>query len=339
VTFPKNQLFAVCNRLLGGLPFRLLEIVRTLYMARSFDVFIVPGTGILDDFSERWHAMPYDLFRWSLASKIWRRPFLLVSIGAGPIHHPISRWLMTAAARMACYRTYRDTASRDYMRTLGLPMEDLIFPDLAFRLPEPEYVAIDSRNVHPPTIGVGVMHYHGWDLVSTRRSQIYETYIAQVTQFVCWLLDHGYWVRLLTGALSDQQSFDNVLRRVVALSGHQSAAYVTAEPAHSLQELMCQIQETELVVASRFHNLVAALKVGRPAISIGYAEKNERLLAEVGLDAFCQPIERLNVLHLVEQFQSMFREREQLSDRIRDATEQFRTRLEDQDTHLLARLL
>jgi polysaccharide pyruvyl transferase WcaK-like protein len=338
--FPKNRLFASINRLLAGLPFRFLGIVRILYLARSFDVFVVPGTGILDDFSERWQAMPFDLFGWSLAAKIWRRPFALVSIGAGPIHHPISRWLMTSAARMACYRSYRDTASKDYMQTLGLPVQaDPVVPDLVFNLPAPECASIELRNGQPPTIGVGVMHYYGWDRASMRRSEIHETYVARVTQFICWLLEHGYRVRLLMGALSDQQSFDDVLRRVVAQCGQPAAACVISEPAHSLQELMCQIRETELIVATRFHNIVAALKVGRSVISIGYAEKNDRLLAEVGLQAFCQPIEGLDVMRLVEQFQSLFREREQFSDRIRDAAEQFGRRLEDQDTHLLEKLL
>lgn len=337
--FPKKWWFATINRLLVGLPFRFLEIMRTLYLARRFDVFVVPGTGILDDFNERWQAMPYDLFRWSVSAKLYGRPFALVSIGAGPIHHPISRWLMTSAARMASYRTYRDAASQDYMRALGFPAQDLVFPDLVFKLPEPEYAPVELRNGVPPTIGVGVMHYYGWDRASASRAQIHETYITQVTQFVCWLLDHGYRVRLLMGALSDQLSFDDVLRRVATQRGEPAAAYVVAEPAHSLQELMCQIRETELIVATRFHNIVAALKVGRSAISVGYAEKNDALLAQVGLDAFCQPIEGLDVARLISEFQALFHEREQFSKRIRDVTEQFRKRLENQDAHFLEKLL
>src|SRR6266436_3460678 len=58
---PKNRWFGIVNRLLGGVPLRFVDLMRTLYLAPSFDAFIVPGTGILDDFSERWQAMPYDL--------------------------------------------------------------------------------------------------------------------------------------------------------------------------------------------------------------------------------------------------------------------------------------
>ena len=74
-------------------------------------MIVVPGTGMLDDFGERWRDMPYHLFRWGLACRMARTPFAFVSIGAGPIHHPLSRWLMRSAAAMARYRSYRDMNS------------------------------------------------------------------------------------------------------------------------------------------------------------------------------------------------------------------------------------
>jgi polysaccharide pyruvyl transferase WcaK-like protein len=73
-------------------PSRTLDIVRTLYQVRKFDIVVVPGTGILDDFGEPWYAMPYDLFKWSLAAMLGGRPFTFVSVGAGPIQHPLSSW-------------------------------------------------------------------------------------------------------------------------------------------------------------------------------------------------------------------------------------------------------
>jgi polysaccharide pyruvyl transferase WcaK-like protein len=335
---PKSWLFAGVNQLLARLPFRLVDFVRALYVARKFDVFVVPGTGILDDFSEQWHAMPYDLFKWSVAAKLNGRPFALVSAGAGPIHHSISRWLMVFAARLANYRSYRDDISKDFMRRMGIPTQnDPVFPDLAFNLPIPECRQAQTSRL--PTVGVGIMHYHGWGRDSMRQSEIHETYVAKLTEFVCWLLEHGYRVRLLMGALSDQQSFDDVLGQVNSRCGEQAARRVIAEPAYSLQELMCQIGDTELVVATRFHNIVAALKMGRSAISVGYADKNDVLLAEVGLDAFCQPIETLDTKRLIADFEQLFRHRDQFSDRILCATQEFRRRLENQEAYLLENVL
>jgi polysaccharide pyruvyl transferase WcaK-like protein len=337
---PKIRWFAVANRMLARLPLQLFDFVRAIYVARNFDVFVVPGTGILDDFGERWQAMPFDLFKWSVAAKLNGRPFALVSAGAGPVRHPISRWLLVFAARLASYRSYRDDISKDFMRTVGVPTQnDLVFPDLAFDLPAPEYRHKETQSGQQPTIGVGIMHYYGWDRGSMRQSEIHETYIAKLTEFVCWLLKHGYRVRLLIGASSDQQSFDDVLQRVNLQCGQQAAAHVIAESANSLQELMYQIGETELVVASRFHNIVAALKMGRSAISVGYADKNEVLLAEVGLRAFCQPIETLDTKRLIADFETLYQQRDQFCDRILYATEKFRRRLKNQEAYLLENLL
>jgi polysaccharide pyruvyl transferase WcaK-like protein len=337
---PEIWWFAVVNRLLAGLPLRLADFVRALYLARKFDLFIVPGTGILDDFSERWQAMPFDLFKWSVAAKLNRRPLALVSVGAGPIHHPISRWLMVFAARLAIYRSYRDDISKNFMRTVGLlTRDDPVFPDLVFNLQTPECPHSGIQNGRLPMIGVGVMHYYGWDRASKRRSQIHEKYVGELTQFVCWLLDHGYCVRLLMGALSDQQSFDEVVQRVVSQCGSRAAARLLAEPAQSLEDLMYQIGETELIVATRFHNIVAALMMGRSAISVGYADKNDVLLAEVGLGAFCQPIERLDTRRLIAEFEELFHGRDQFSYRIRHTTREFRKRLESQEAYLLENLL
>ena len=49
---------------------------------------------------------------------------------------------------------------------------------------------------------------------------------------------------------------------------------------------MHQMAETRIVVATRFHNVVCALKMKKPTISIGYASKNDVLLAEMGLAEF-----------------------------------------------------
>lgn len=337
---PLDPWFTILDRLLLKIPYHVYDIVHTLRFVQQFNLFIVPGTGIFDDFSERWQAMPYNLFKWSLAAKLMRRPFIFISVGAGPIRHPVSRWLLKSAARMAHYRSYRDNASKNYMLSLGASAErDPVFPDLAFALPVPQCAPSQTRHGYPLTVGVGVMHYFGWDRSSADGQQIYETYISRMTQFVCWLHENDYRVRLLMGALSDQQCIDDVLGRVVVKFGKQAAEAIIAEPAFSFQDLMKQMTDTDLIVATRFHNIISALMLGRPTISIGYAEKNELLLAQVGLGAFCQPADGLDVAVLIAQFKKLVEERGRFPNRIRKTTNEFRERLERQDAYLLEQLL
>jgi polysaccharide pyruvyl transferase WcaK-like protein len=55
-------------------------------------------------------------------------------------------------------------------------------------------------------------------------------------------------------------------------------------------------------VATRYHNVICALKLGKPTISIGYAAKNLAVMADVGLPEFCQNANSLDVGKLIEQF-------------------------------------
>ena len=56
------------------------------------------------------------------------------------------------------------------------------------------------------------------------------------------------------------------------------------------------------IVATRYHNVVCALMLTKPTISIGYGEKNAVLMADRGLGDYCQAINSLDVDWLIEQF-------------------------------------
>ena len=80
----------------------------------------------------------------------------------------------------------------------------------------------------------------------------------------------------------------------------------------SFADLMRQMKSVDTVVATRYHNVLCALKLAKPVVSIGYAAKNEALMAEMGLADFCQRVPSLDVERLVEQFTDLENRRDQL---------------------------
>ena len=56
------------------------------------------------------------------------------------------------------------------------------------------------------------------------------------------------------------------------------------------------------VVATRYHNVICALQLGKPTISLGYAKKNVVLMEDMGLPEFCQYADSIDVGKLIEQF-------------------------------------
>ncbi len=334
---PSSQWLKLLNKLSLRTLFRALEWVQTIRAARRFDLVVVPGTGMLDDFGERWRDMPYHLFRWSLACRLAGTPFAFVSIGAGPIHHPFSRWLMRSAAAMARYRSYRDMNSKNYMGGIGLNRPgDAVTPDLAFRLPLPALPPPSAAGRR--VIGVGMMGYAGWKHSQADGKAIYRAYTAKMTQFVAWLVGQGFRVRLIMGDEGDIQAMNDVCL-AIGEQGAGMAAHVTAETARSLTEVMRQIGETELLVATRFHNVVCGLMMGRPVISLSYAKKNDVLLDEMGLQDFCQHIEFVNLDRLKAQFERLMRERDHFQPGIIQKAAQYREQLAEQEKHLLTELL
>ena len=66
-------------------------------------------------------------------------------------------------------------------------------------------------------------------------------------------------------------------------------------------QLTDEMMRAEVVIASRFHNLICALRLARPTVSVGYAEKNRHLMQALGLGDYCQDIEHLDANELVAQ--------------------------------------
>src|SRR5207245_1354156 len=85
----------------------------------------------------------------------------------------------------------------------------------------------------------------------------------------------------------------------------------------SFEELLSQLATMKVVVASRFHNLLLALMLGKPALAISFHEKDDSLMTAVGLQEFCQDIANLNVSTLIEQFVRL----EEYADRLRQKAE------------------
>jgi polysaccharide pyruvyl transferase WcaK-like protein len=335
---PAGAVLRILDRLSFSAPRQLASMVRAIRHTRRLDLLIVPGTGILDDFQSGPAGMPLALFGWCLAARLCGTRIAFVSIGAGPIRNSISRWLMKSAVTMAQYRSYRDTVSKAFMESIGFDTRnDAVFPDLAFKLPEPASCVRPDTEDRLLIVGVGVMTYLGWRNGSTLGPEIYAAYLEKITTFVLWLLNQDHRVRLLMGHAADRQAVADVMTKVASARPDLPQDRLLAEPMSSLHDLMRQVVETDVVVATRFHNVVCALKLCKPTVSIGYAEKFDDLMAEMGVGCFCQHVERLDVDLLIEQFERLTADRRSHENSIRRTNLRYQEYLELQDELLASR--
>jgi polysaccharide pyruvyl transferase WcaK-like protein len=286
-----------------------IDAIRTAMWVRRFDVVIVPGMGVLEaTLPLRPWGFPYSLFLLCASGRLFGTKVALVNVGANVIHQRLTRWLFTSAAKLAHYRSYRDTPSRDAMRRMGVDTSgDDVYPDLAFALPTPPDVSVATR-----TVGVGVMAFYGGNNDRQRADEIYASYVEKTKRFVRWLVDNDHRIRLFTGDHLDESVVQEILSDLRVHRPELEPSRIVAEPASSLEDLMQQMSSVETVVATRYHNVLCALKLSKPTLSVGYAAKHDVLMAEMGLADFCQSIHSLDVERQIEQFTALDSRREQL---------------------------
>ena len=96
--------------------------------------------------------------------------------------------------------------------------------------------------------------------------------------------------------------------------------------------LLSQLAATDVVVVTRFHNVLLALFLNKPVISISFHHKCVSLMGAMGMSEYCQDINRLDVDRLIEQFCDLEKNAEKLRLLIKQKTEEFRKALDEQYT-------
>ncbi|MFD7453591.1 polysaccharide pyruvyl transferase family protein [Kitasatospora sp. NPDC059827] len=274
---------------------KLVDAARTAAWVRRHDVVIVPGMGVLEaTLPLRPWGFPYALFLLCASGRLLRTPVALVGVGAARIGNPATRALVRWSARLAAHRSYRDELSRDAMRAMGVDTaRDAVHPDIAFALPAPPATGSPDGRVC-----VGVMDFHGGDDDRARSEQVHRQYLDGTTRFVRALVEDGRPVRLLTGDAVDA-------RVVAAIVEAVDSPLVSVSGAASLAELMAETAAADAVVATRYHNLVCALRTGTPTLALSYAAKSDALMARMGLGEYCHPAREVDADRLIEQFRAL----------------------------------
>jgi len=264
---------------------KVLDILRTAAWVGRHDAVIVPGMGVLEASLplNPW-GMPLSLLTVSVSGRLLRTKVALVSVGAAVVRRRATATLFAWTARLATYRSFRDERSR-----AALGGSDPVYPDLAFGLDTQPPQAPD-----PMTVGVGVMAYYGGNDDRDRAAELHENYIASVTEFCRWLAGQGYQIRVFAGDECDTPVIEEIASRL--------PGQVEPCPVRTLGDVIDVIGSASTVVASRFHNVLFALKLGKPTISISYHPKNDVLMADMGQDTFCQPADSVSAELLIKQF-------------------------------------
>src|ERR1700682_1782937 len=252
---------------------------------RSQDLLIVSGGGQLD---EEWGGAwghPYALFKWAALARKARIPFVIASVGACKVDSRTSRLFLSAALRMAHYRSYRDKNSRQIAATLfHRAASDAVVPDLAFGLPAseiPSRAEIRSYAKGRTVIAISPICYGRPENWPNGDRAIYARYVAEMPALVSQLLRRDYFLVFVRSARDDELVIPELLDRLGPESKARILQQVCVPALTDWKDLVSVLLDVDALVASRLHSTIFGFLAHTPTVAISFDPKVDWVMQEL----------------------------------------------------------
>jgi len=304
---------------------------RALRVMRSTDALVIAGTGIITDHDEGVFGFPYELFKWVVAARLRSSKVVFLSVGVEPIYSRISRFFFFTALKLAHYCSFRDELSLQRLRNVGYTgNNNRVYPDLAFSL-APNLLDTAANSPEIKRISVGVYSYKARGNAGGDDARAYRAYLDSTCAFILWLLDRQYDVQVIIGdGAYDDETRADVRQEIERRHPNVPKQRFSDDPAQSFEQVMQQLAASDVVVASRYHNVLLGMLLLKPTISLSYEAKNDALMAGMGFTHYRQSLDSWNLDLLLEQFTRLTQDAANVRTQLRLKAQECRTLLEEQ---------
>ena len=305
----------------GFLIGELGNLLHAWRVVRRTQTLVIAGTGVLDDQHTRPHQLPLEVLRWSVAARLAGAELVFLSVGAGPIDQVWSRRFLKTAVALAHEVSYRDSRSKDFMASIGRDVgSDRVLPDLALALEPP--VDAQRPSAAQSAVAIGVLSRLNW----RGSPDGYRRYEDNIVELAERISAGGGLVRIVTGDEADVDTRDAIMQRLASME-----LSVEADECHSFSDVVRIVSTCDVMVASRYHNLVAAVIAGIPIVSLAYGPKNDALLEQFEMPSWGHDIDSFSV----EVVMSNVREASRRPRVSRETLEGYRQSIRDEFDHLI----
>ncbi len=282
---------------------------------RHIDVLVASGSGQLD---ETWGGPcrhPLTLFKWALLARLRSVRVVFLSVGAGTIDSRESRRLLRWTLRLAHQCTFRDTGTRDIVRSaLGIDRWTEIVPDMAFGLPVDRAARRSGAHGEPLNVAIGVLPFHHPRIWPCRSAQRYDAYLRYTADFCRHVLARGHRITFVVGEVNhDRVVIEDLLRLLDSQPREGLAGRIAAPGIATVTDLVTEITNADVVVASRFHGVLLPLLLERPVLALSYERKVRQLMLDLSQEEHCLELEKLSLGPLCTAFDRLVVERETVS--------------------------
>jgi polysaccharide pyruvyl transferase WcaK-like protein len=279
-----------------------------LDLLRTNDV-LIGGGELFQDIG--YMAVKYSIL--GLINKIVGKRVKFYAVGVSSNRSRVAKLLMTISLSVADEISVRDSASRERLRSLGIRKPVMVVPDPACYV-EPvsteEATHLLSREgieVHETRISVAIVSQYIRDPQQNRRVQLL------LSNFIKRSLKKHHNVQFVFFPFNchkDVSSDKDIICGKWLESVLKSGRYKIVHSACTPQQVMGMLRLMDLVVSTRFHPLLFAVRTGVPAIGIDLFEKVGSFCRKYGLP-LVGPDEHDKIFRLMDTLTCSARAQEQ----------------------------
>lgn len=272
---------------------------------RTQDLLIVSGGGQLDDeWGGPW-GHPFALFKWAALAWVVRVPYIIASVGACKITSTTSRFFLSAALRMAQYRSYRDNESRSSAaRLVPRTVRDDIVPDLAFSLPcseLPPPAGIRPVSGDRTVVAISPIAYAKPGSWPNPNRDLYDRYLQQMTRIVAQLLERDYFLVIVCSSLGDDDRvIPELLERLDGRSRGMVPRQMHTPKIRTWKDLVACLRDVDFVIASRLHSVILGFLTHTPTVAISFDPKVDRVMEDLGQSDYLLDIHDFEAIDVIE---------------------------------------
>ena len=309
------------------------------FQALDLDVLMVSGGGQLDDYWGGAWGHPFTLLRWCLFAKMNGTKFMIVSTGAGPIDSTLGKLFTRITLSLADYRSYRDADSKRYIQeVVGFRGgdDDLVCADLAFSLPIDSYQRTLENTKYRAVVGIGPMSYYHPQSWPEKDQSVYSEYLNKLASLTAWLSEQQYAIALFPGQTKHDKLAIGDFKQLLIEKGVPQEQIIE-RPILKVDDLMNQLADIDIAIASRFHGVLLSLFMNKPTLALSYHPKIDALMEDTGQGEYCLSIEDFELDTTKEKFTAIANNYRQIQTQLASKTQAYKSCLANQYEHLFGR--
>lgn len=251
-----------------------------------------------------------------LVAKMFGKPVVKYTTDLGPFETRWNRFFTKLYLQYAVdVILARSETTRRGLDELGITTPTLVCPDTAFLL-EPHTTEfaeeLSRQKADGPVVGFSVSH------MAVRQSGDPEGYLDSMARLGDYVVENiGARIVLVPNEFSDDIAYDDVhvAKEVRNRMTRQDQAVIVLDD-YTAQQLKGIIGQFDVLVAARYHSIVASLSLGIPVLAVGWHHKYDAVLRLVGQERYLCSIRSLKLDHLKEKFDDLWRSRDRISQEI-----------------------